>query len=716
MLNSRTWSAVLVILMVIFTRSGAAAYEQMGENDHLILYVQKDNLAIRVKDKATGYTWSSVIEELVPRENNRSWENFMSSGLAVEYYEENRTRLIRTDLVSAQDVEIDLTPKEQGFSAQVFFSSLGIHLELQVKLEENQVVVHIPHDSIVEEGTVRLASIYVYPFLGAVRKGELPGYLFVPDGVGALVDFADNKNKFNVPYEARIFGDNEGLTSTTASEIVKPPYTVKAPVFGLFHDSEEHGAHGIFAVIEEGQYNARLLAYPNGVVTQYNWITAKFHVRETYLQPTSKTMGGIIVYEKRPNPESIQVRYFFSHGKESDYVGMAQTYQTYLVKQGILTPKQLVRDNTPIRLDILGAETENGLFSKRLVPMTTFEQALEMVNEIQSLTGGELMVILQGWNKGGLSGTSPYEIRFEGGLGGKRGFQELVSSQSELYLYTDYGVGYGEAKRFSIRSDAARRLNKTTIELPTMKEVYDRFYLLTPQRTKEIVSEDIPLYKKERIQRLAVDKMSYTLFSHARRDEVTSRKESAQYYQEALDLLKDEMESVVLYEPNAYLWGAADAFLDIPMHSSQFAYFGETVPFLPMVLRGYLDYYGPYANFFANQRLEMLRLVEYGAFPSYYLTYEPSYKLKYTNSNDLFTSTYEDWRDVIVEHYALTNPVLKQVDGARIVDHYELAEGITAVEYSNEKVILVNYTENDYVHRSLVIPSQGFLVRGVSEL
>ena len=450
--------------------------------------------------------------------------------------------MIRTDLVSAQDVNIDLTPKEQGFTAQVSFDSLGIRFELQVTLEENQVVVRIPHDSIVEEGTVRLASIYVYPFFGAVRKGEVPGYLLVPDGVGAIIDFVDNKNKFNVPYEARIFGDNEGLTPTTASGIVKPPYTVKAPVFGLIHDSEAYGAHSLFAVIEEGQYNARLLAYPNGVVTQYNWITAKFHLRETYLQPTSKTMGGIVVYEKNPNPENIQVRYFFSHGKGSDYVGMAQTYQTYLVERGILTSKQFTRSSTPIRLDILGAETENGLLTKKLVPMTTVEQALQMVKEIQSLTGGELMVILRGWNKGGLSGTSPYEIRFERGLGGKKGFQdlaeELALSQSKLYLYTDYTTAYSEAQRFSVRSDAARRLNKTTMERPTMRDVYDRFYLLTPQRTKEMVLEDIHSYEQVGAKGIAVDKTPHTLFSLVGMMTIL-----VSVLSKALERLKEQMES-----------------------------------------------------------------------------------------------------------------------------------------------------------------------------
>ena len=713
------WS-VLLVLVCGFGTSGALAYERVAENDQLILYVQADSLAIRVEHKETGYLWSSIIEDLVPRENNVSWSNFMSSGLALEYFEENRTRVIRTDLLSAQEVEIELNPLEHGFSAQVNFGQLGISFQLDVYLEDNHLVVAVPRHSLRERGGSRLGALYLYPFLGATRQDQIPGYLFVPDGIGALIEFVYNQNKFNTPYEERFFGRNEGLPTASNPVNVRPPYTIKAPVFGIYHEPAVFGPQGVFAIVEEGQYNARLLAYPNGVVTQYNWITTKFVLREAYSQPTSRGMGGgVMVIETRANPENVQVRYIFTHGEQANYVGMAQSYQAYLEQQGILERNMAKREQIPLRLDLLGAETENGLLWKNLLPMTTTAQTQVMLGELQDLTEAELFVIFQGWNQGGKSGTSPYKISFERRLGGAQGFEDLLSfaerSQIKLYFYADYTQGYKEATRFSVRRDGAQRLNKTLLEKPTGKEVYPYLYLLTPQRAVELMAEDVRLYAGTGMTRVAVDHTPELLFSHARGGAVTARVESAHLYQQGLALLREGLTSVALHNPNVYLWGLSDAYLDLPLYSSQYAFFGRTVPFLPLVLRGYLDYFAPYTNFFANQEEELLRLVEYGAYPSYYLTWEPAYKLKHSNSNQVFTSTYADWREVIRKQYALLNEVLGQVEGATIFGHTQLTPEVVAVEYSNGKLIVVNYSTQDYESAKMVVPGRGVVVQEVQE-
>lgn len=719
MLGKRRFLVVVAFGLLAVLSQAALAYEPVAENDHLILFLQADNLAIRIQDKATGYIWSSVIEELVYRENNASWSNFMSTGLALEYFEENRTRAIRTDLLSAKEVDIEIEPEAQGFLARISFGQLGFHFQVQVWLEGNEVVVYVPQDSIEESKGARLSAVYLFPFLGATRQGELPGYLFIPDGVGAVIDFVDNQNKYNTPYEERFFGRNEGLSSVTTYESVQAPYPLTAPVFGLFHDSPDYGPQGVFAIVEEGQYNAQLVAYPNGVITQYNWITTKFYLRETYSQPTSRTLGGVLVYEQKRNPEDLKVRYIFSHGSAANYVGMAHVYQNYLATSGILSPNEWSRQNIPVRLDILGGEAANGLFFKNLVVMTTAAQTLAMVQELKSALGAEMMVIYRGWNTGGLSGRSPYSIDFERKLGGSNGFRQLIheleNNGVQLFFYTDYTKAYSGSGRFSVRSDGARRINKTTIEKPTWKGVYDRYYLLTPERTGELIKEDLKLLERAGIQRVAVDSTAYTLFSHARSDQVTFRRDSAELYQQGLGELQRALQSLVLFEPNAYLWGFTDAFLDLPLYASQYAFF-RSVPFLPITLRGYLDYFAPYTNFFANQNEELLRLVEYGAFPSYYLTEQPSYKLKHTNSNDIFTSTYLDWREVLMEQYDLVNSILRQVDGAKILSHDELAKGVVAVQYSNKKRVIVNYNRDDYLWGTTIIPAQGAAVEEVHAL
>ena len=52
------------------------------------------------------------------------------------------------------------------------------------------------------------------------------------------------------------------------------------------------------------------------------------------------------------------------------------------------------------------------------------------------------------------------------------------------------------------------------------------------------------------------------------------------------------------------------------MYSSQYLQFTDTVPFLAIALRGELDLFGANANFYAYARDELLRLIDYGIYPS----------------------------------------------------------------------------------------------------
>jgi hypothetical protein len=174
--------------------------------------------------------------------------------------------------------------------------------------------------------------------------------------------------------------------------------------------------------------------------------------------------------------------------------------------------------------------------------------------------------------------------------------------------------------------------------------------------------------------------------------------------------LSENTESVILYSPNDYMLEYADRVLNVPMHSSLYVYTSETVPFVQMVLKGYVDYFAPYANFFANSKEELLRMVEYGAYPSYYLTHESSYKLKFTNSDDIYTSAYKDWKEDIIATYQTMNGALKAVRDATIEDRIVPAPGVVKVVYSNGKAIVVNYTGADFDDNGTTVPAKGFKV------
>ena len=94
----------------------------------------------------------------------------------------------------------------------------------------------------------------------------------------------------------------------------------------------------------------------------------------------------------------------------------------------------------------------------------------------------------------------------------------------------------------------------------------------------------------------------------------------------------------------------SDAFLDMPLGSSDYMYVDEEIPFLSMVLKGIIPMYSNYVNFEANKQEFLLQMVEAGVYPSFYVTYENSSDLIYTNSSDLYSTEYKTYKDTIVKY------------------------------------------------------------------
>ena len=123
-----------------------------------------------------------------------------------------------------------------------------------------------------------------------------------------------------------------------------------------------------------------------------------------------------------------------------------------------------------------------------------------------------------------------------------------------------------------------------------------------------------------------------------------------------------------------------------------YLYVDEEIPFLSMVLKGVIPMYSDYVNFEANKNEFFLQMVEAGVYPSFYLTYEKSSDLIYTNSSDLYSTEFSTYRDVISEYDKALREVNDAVKDAFITKHEKAENGVTVVTYSNGVKIYVNYT------------------------
>lgn len=687
-----------------FSENLANEMTQVAENDSFVLYYNPASLAIQVVEKATGYVHSSIVEEGDEVEGmNDTWRGMMQSGITLELQDAKGNT--RTWPLTTKDAAVEVKEQENGFTARVAWPE-GIGVTMEVVLTETGISVLVPEEGTWEEedSDYTLQSIYVFPFLDANRGLTQNGYMFVPDGCGALIR-TSVETLSGEPYEKQIYGTDMGLgnfNSKLEAGMLLDPESIYVPVYGIIQNINESG---VTAIIESGDEYANIVAYASGITTDFNFITAKYLVRQIYQMKVSQGGSSIPKIQEERNHFDIKVSYHFLSGEAATYAGMAECYREYLVENGVLVQQAAEASDIPLKLEFLVSEQESGLVGTNAVAMTTVEDVDAILTDLMNEGITNIKVVLRGVGKKGASGAAPTVFNFESTTGTKKEWKALIDKYQELGVdiayYCDFTRGYDGIGGYS-NADKAQSISKVLLQ-----NFENGFYTyLAPKFTVDALAEFAEDVQSIGIEQLAVECLGTYLYSNWNNKAATTRSESKGILE---NVNIGDME-LALYTPNAYMFPVTDAVYDVPTSSSSYYIFTDTVPFLQMVLKGYVPMYGTGFNFHANAAEGMLRCIEYGIYPSYYLTKEDAIELVDTYSNWLFTSEYELWKDTIVSEYASANEALASVEGEYITNRVVLAEDVIKVEYSNGMSIVVNYNDTAYSQNGTVVEANGYLL------
>jgi hypothetical protein len=201
------------------------------------------------------------------------------------------------------------------------------------------------------------------------------------------------------------------------------------------------------------------------------------------------------------------------------------------------------------------------------------------------------------------------------------------------------------------------------------------------------------------------------LYTDWKRDHYLNREEAIQTYQRVMD---ENGGSTALYAANDYLWAYMDAYYDIPISDSGYTYTTDVVPFLQIVLAGYVPTYGPALNFSSNIQDDKLRLADFGVYPSYFVTYEVTAEMLNTQSNWIYTSSYGQWAAEIEGTYEWLNGLLGPVRGQEIVARELVGSDVVATTYENGKQIIVNYSTAPYTQGSVTVNPKDAVITEVT--
>lgn len=680
-------------------RTAQGGQQDMG-NDRYQLLLDEETLGIAVLDRESGERWDSVQEY---KEGNDIWKGMCNSGITLEFYQGGSTIPVSVSTYNEKpDMEIQYY--DNGFDAALSYEKYSFRMELSVRVEEDGLSVFVPGESIEEGEEYLLGAVWLYPMLGACAPGQEEGYMVIPEGAGATIDLADNHGKFKTPYIKRIYGSNAGLDTIASGRynapVVTKPESVSLPVWGMVYTGKQRGFLGI---VTDGDYNAQLAAYPNGVTTPYNWVSAKFLVREIYTRQTAKS-SGVPAVERKGDIRDLGVRYLFVDGAEADYAGLAKAYQQYLAEKGTLRRQE---DGFQVKLDFLGADSKKWLIFNQLVPMTTLEDMDGILEELQKEGVRDVMPVYFGWQKNGVTrALGSGDFRMDSSLGSAKELESLMEKWAdmgnELVLQQDFLLA-GTDRLYNTSTDIVKSVSQTLVEIPTNQKLFKTMYYMTPSRTAQLMEDFVGRYKDTGLSHVGIEGVTDTLYSYYSSGVTYTRAECAAQQMEALEALS--FDRMGMTSPNVYLWEGMTEYYDCPMTTSKYSMIDKEIPFLPMVLRGYVPYWAPYTNFEANEKEFFLKLLEYGAYPSFLLTQEAPVELRNTNSSYIYTSQFSVLKEKILQYDREIGEVLRKVEGAGITGHEYLEEQVVLVEYENGITIVINYGDRDYAWQGGSVPS-----------
>lgn len=687
-------------------------HKKIAQSDTHELYFKEDTLSVIVRDKKTGVIMESTVRDgLYDGASNKTWEGYMKSGIVFTYLVGKNDRN-QGDLMN-QNPSKNISYTDNGFKAEVFYEEIGLGYTLEVALEGSQLIAEIPDDSIREEKeNTYFGEISVYPMLGYTYLGSRDGYMLIPDGNGAIISLEDKEGRFSGGFSSMIYGDDSGVRESAVPSLLWEEYEtvtdseyVMAPIFGMIHTDSQMAFLGI---VEQGAERATIEGVPNGVSVNYNRIFSKFIKRRVYSQPTSNGSSGSIEQPETARTKTdIKVRYCFTSGEDAGYAGLANVYRDYLLENGQIEQQDC---SYRTRVDFLGSDREDFLIFKKEVPVTTIEDIEEIYNDLTGNNVNSMLTLYKGWQDGGINKVPVTSYKASKELGGTSALTSLMKDSAskgvEMYLYQD--ALRINPNDFNTTFNVMKRVDKRAFEETTYKEIFPIMQYILPSQSGKNVNSLASSLEKKGFTNMALSGITHNLSSYTYSGKYYTRLDSRKAYEAQMEKLAGKM-SLALEQPFAYQWKYMSSFIDMPTGTSSYVYETEEVPFLSMTLRGIVPMYSDYVNFEANKEEFFLNLVDMGIYPSFYITKEDSSKLIYTNSNDIYSSRYDTYRDTIIQYNEQLEKVNQEIGEGYIINREFLDDKhkVVKVSYNNGKAVYVNYGEESAT-------VDGFTLEGLS--
>lgn len=689
-------------------------FEEKMNNGTLAVWYNEDMEALRIVDLRSGYIWG-CIDDKEEYNLNKKWRARATSMCYITYFDFQGKE--ESCALSESPFKAKYKWEDNRFSCDVSAKKLGLSFTFTGSLEGNRLIFAMEDKSIQETGKSKLSRVSFMSFIGSVYEDTIPGYMLIPDGSGALIRF-QKAEAYQSGYSRKVYGNDvsidkdisaSNLNGNRTDDYATDENQLSLPLWGMVHGENQNG---FLATIDSGELYTEINAIPAGAGNQtvkFSRAYADFVYRCQYDKRISNSKV-ITVPQEEMNAVNPKLSFTFLVGENASYSGMANVYREQLLKNKTLPENKIEEEgDISLFLHIAASEVKKGFFSNGLAELTDAEQTKAILEKLKKAGITDISMTLSGWNKGGYHGASYGTTKFEKKVGNKKEIAELrdlVEKQGGKFSLT-LNLVKANQDQIRVKQDAALNatLNAAQKTIPNKSLMYQTSYFLGHEKMMKAL--DKSLSDLEEYDLLLEDLGKYLYADYTIGEEITRDRVK----EEIENRMEKAKQSVILDAENLYLVKYVSEIVNVPVSSSQYIYETDSVPFLQMVLRGSVDYFGPYSNQGFYSDASILKMIEYGAYPSFIVMGADNFSLNDTPLENHFSLNFNDWEDKILNVYDKVNGALSNVKGQAITSHSVEAEGVYCTSYENGVDIYVNYNDEDYVTaEGITVPAGGYTV------
>ncbi|MBQ0125411.1 MAG: hypothetical protein KBS59_03700 [Clostridiales bacterium] len=621
-------------------------------------------------------------------------------------------------------------------------------LAIEYTFDDTGITATIPAKSIRYNSTnYSLANIVLLPYIGCTSvktSGDISrtgGYIFIPDGSGTLLEYYSDDGSVNVGTQSTgvIYGLD--YSKETLQEGSAHAETAKVPVFGLVDDYEVTYtskrtnrpdkvevvpySRGFAAIITEGETFANIvanlgeMAWSNLATTsmEYNTVYASFSAT----QGDTVSMGGTFgngsemsttIDTKYTGNYSVKYIMLTDESKadaagkgyyESSYVGMANAYRDYLIETGTLDKLAAseIESGIPLYIESFGAIKSKKTFLTFPVtvttPLTTFDDVQAMMEYLIDAGITNQRFVLTGFGNGTMTKTYyPTYSKWESKLGGNHGFKNLLkyADQKGISLFPNYDFMNVTSYKpgFTMRRYAAKTMSGRYAKFREYDPVFQFFSkmatanIVSSGSLEDLYAKFIRSYNKYKVGALAVKTIGNQLDSDFDDEAPITREDAKDYVLRVLEAMKEDNGSLLLSAGNAYTYKYATDVIELPLDNSGYAISSYSVPFIGIVLHGYMNYAGDAINMSGDTKYAILKSLENGAGLYFILSYRNTDLVKTSTISQYYSMMFDTWQSEVVEYYNMLNGAIGNLQNATITAHsfataYRMDSDIAAVMF-----------------------------------